>query len=72
MYTYGLEESTLRATSEWFIDVLAHRTEVFLGSSFREFCFRVLIISREVIDVENDIHNLQEAKRNHNNSSAAA
>lgn len=40
------------ATSKWFIDVLAHLTEVILGSILREFCFRVLIISRTVIDIK--------------------
>lgn len=37
-------------TSKWFIDVLAHLTEVIFGSILPRFCFRDFIISREVID----------------------
>lgn len=40
------------AASKWFIDVLAHLTEVLFGSTLPRFCFRVLIISREVVDIK--------------------
>jgi hypothetical protein len=60
-------------TSKWFIDVLAHLTEVIFGSICREFCFRELIISREVVDVEDDsqLRIFERPAGNHINSATA-
>lgn len=54
------------ATSKWFIDVLAHLTEVLFGSILPRFCFRELIISREVVEFQNDTSSLRKAKRESN------